>query len=164
MSHPVLEEIARRTGGRPIYLASAPSVAPWVSDEMAELLSRKRPGSDHRQCPWPLRKERRMVREVAERARPICRHDRADRRRAARRGRAGDGRRHSRRPYPRRVRLARADGSCGAGAVDRLACLLWRTAAPRVALQRRAADGVLDRTLGTSVSFRRCRAVYPGPR
>jgi len=43
MSHPVLEEIARRTGGRPIYLASAPSVAPWVSDEMAELLRRKRP-------------------------------------------------------------------------------------------------------------------------
>ena len=43
MSHPVLEEIARRADGHPIYLASAPSVAPWVSDEMAELLRRKRP-------------------------------------------------------------------------------------------------------------------------
>jgi hypothetical protein len=43
MSHPVLEEIARRAGGRPIYLASAPSVAPWVSDEMGELLRRRRP-------------------------------------------------------------------------------------------------------------------------
>ena len=43
MRHPVLEEIARHAEGRPIYLASAPSVAPWVSDEMAELLRRKRP-------------------------------------------------------------------------------------------------------------------------
>jgi hypothetical protein len=43
MRHPVLDEIARRADGRPIYLASAPSVAPWVSDEIAELLRRKRP-------------------------------------------------------------------------------------------------------------------------
>jgi hypothetical protein len=42
MNHPVLEEIARRADRRPIYLASAPSVAPWVSDEIAELLRRKR--------------------------------------------------------------------------------------------------------------------------
>ena len=44
MSHPVLDEIARRAEGRPVYLARAPSVAPWASDEMADLLRRKRPG------------------------------------------------------------------------------------------------------------------------
>jgi hypothetical protein len=44
MTHPVLDEIARRAEGRSIYLACAPSVAPWVSDDIAELLRRRRPG------------------------------------------------------------------------------------------------------------------------
>ena len=44
MTHPVLDEIARRTEGRPIYLARAPSVTPWLTDEMADLLRRKQPG------------------------------------------------------------------------------------------------------------------------
>jgi hypothetical protein len=44
MSHPVLDEIARRAAGRPIYLASAPSVAPWLTDEIADLLRHRQPG------------------------------------------------------------------------------------------------------------------------
>src|SRR5690349_13130315 len=44
VSHPVLEGIARRAEGRPIYLACAPSVAPRTSDDIAEALRRKRPG------------------------------------------------------------------------------------------------------------------------
>jgi hypothetical protein len=44
MSHPILDELHRRAEGRPIYLACAPSVAPWVSDEITNLLCRKRPG------------------------------------------------------------------------------------------------------------------------
>jgi hypothetical protein len=44
MSHPVLDEIARRAEGRPIYLASAPSVAPWLTDEIADLLRRRHSG------------------------------------------------------------------------------------------------------------------------
>jgi hypothetical protein len=41
MSHPVLDEIARRAEERPIYLACAPSVAPWLTDEIANLLRRR---------------------------------------------------------------------------------------------------------------------------
>jgi hypothetical protein len=44
MSHPVLDEIARRAERRPIYLACAPAVAPWATDEIAEVLCRRRPG------------------------------------------------------------------------------------------------------------------------
>ena len=44
MSHPVLDEIARRAERRPIYLACAPAVAPWATDEIAEVLCRTRPG------------------------------------------------------------------------------------------------------------------------
>ena len=70
MSHPVLDEIARRAEGRPVYLARAPSVAPWASDEMADLLRRKRPGlgiingcglygsKDTWRARWPKERER----------------------------------------------------------------------------------------------------------
>jgi hypothetical protein len=44
MSHPVLKEIARRAKKRPIYLASAPSVVPWLTDEIADLLRQRQPG------------------------------------------------------------------------------------------------------------------------
>jgi hypothetical protein len=44
MTHPVLEEIARRAEGRPIYLACGSSVPPWASDQITDLLHCKRPG------------------------------------------------------------------------------------------------------------------------
>jgi hypothetical protein len=43
MSHPVLDEIARRAEGRPIYLACGWSVPPWASDQIIDLLHCKRP-------------------------------------------------------------------------------------------------------------------------
>jgi hypothetical protein len=44
MNHPVLEEIARRAAGNPIYLVCGSSVPPWASDQITDLLHRKRPG------------------------------------------------------------------------------------------------------------------------
>jgi hypothetical protein len=44
MSHHVLDEIARRAEGRPIYLVCGSSVPPWASDQITDLLHCKRPG------------------------------------------------------------------------------------------------------------------------
>jgi hypothetical protein len=40
----MLEEIARRAEGRPIYLACGSSAPPWASDQVADLLHCRRPG------------------------------------------------------------------------------------------------------------------------
>jgi len=70
MSHPVLDELTRRAEGRPIYLAYAPSVAPRASDEIADVLRRKRPGitvvnscglygrKDAWRARWPIERDR----------------------------------------------------------------------------------------------------------